>query len=191
MPSLTRSDSVRRAALLTVRNYRIALDLTETGSQFCSDTTISFAAAEPGASTFLDLRAAEVLSVELNGEPVDTAGLVDGRLPLAGLRAENSLRVQALMSYSSDGEGIHRHVDPADGRTYLYAMSFLDAAPRWFACFDQPDLKATFDLEVQCPPDWTVIGNAPAHQSEPGHWRLATTLPLATYFVTLVAGPYA
>ncbi|HST48784.1 aminopeptidase N [Jatrophihabitans sp.] len=191
MPSLTRREAVQRAALLTVRNYRIALDLTMPGNRFCSDTTITFAASEPGASTFLDLRAAEVLSVHLNDEPVDPAGLTDGRLPLTGLRAENTLRVQALMAYSSDGEGIHRHVDPADGRTYLYAMSFLDAAPRWFACFDQPDLKAGYDIDVQCPPDWTVIGNSPASRTAPGHWQLSTTQPLATYFVTLVAGPYA
>ena len=72
--------------MLTVRNYRIALDLTVAGNRFCSDTTITFAAADPGAGTFLDLRAAEVLSVHLNGEPVDTAGLADGRLPLTGLR---------------------------------------------------------------------------------------------------------
>ena len=191
MPSLTRLEAAERAELLTVRNYRIILDLAETGPDFGSDTEVEFSAARPGASTFLDLQACEVLSVVLNGEPVDPAGLVDGRLPLTGLRADNVLRVRARMAYSTDGEGVHRHVDPADGRTYLYAMSFLDAAPRWFGCFDQPDLKASFDVEVRCPPEWTVIGNSPATRVAPGHWQLASTRPLATYFVTLVAGPYA
>ena len=190
MPSLTRLEAVERAALLTVRNYRIVLDLTLPGDQFCSDTTIEFAAADPAASTFLDLQAHQVRSVLLNGEPLEAA-VTDGRLPLTGLRADNVLQVRALMSYSTDGEGIHRHVDPADGRTYLYAMSFLDAAPRWFACFDQPDLKAGFDIEVCCPTDWSVIGNGPATRVGPGRWQLASTRPLATYFVTLVAGPYA
>jgi aminopeptidase N len=191
MPSLTRLEAAERAALLTVRNYRISLDLDGTGADFGSDTVIEFGAARPGAGTFLDLRAAQVDSVLLNDEPVDPAGLVDGRLPLTGLRSENVLRVRARMAYSTDGEGIHRHVDPADGQTYLYAMSFLDAAPRWFGCFDQPDLKASFDIDVQCPPEWTVIGNGAATRSAPGHWQLASTRPLATYFVTLVAGPYA
>ena len=191
MPSLTRLEAAERAALLTVRNYRISLDLAGPGPDFGSDTVIEFAAARPGASTFLDLQASEVRSVLLNGEPVDPAGLVDGRLPLTELRAENVLRIQARMAYSTDGEGIHRHVDPADGKTYLYAMSFLDAAPRWFGCFDQPDLKASFDIEVRCPPEWTVIGNSAATRVAPGHWQLASTRPLATYFVTLVAGPYA
>ncbi|HEX8094627.1 aminopeptidase N [Jatrophihabitans sp.] len=191
MPSLTRLEAAERAALLTVRHYRITLDLDRTGADFGSDTVIEFDATRPGASTFLDLRASQVLSVLLNGEPVDPAGLVDGRLPLTGLRARNVLRVRARMAYSTDGEGIHRHVDPADGQTYLYAMSFLDAAPRWFGCFDQPDLKASFDVEVHCPPDWSVVGNGAATRSAPGHWQLASTRPLATYFVTLVAGPYA
>jgi aminopeptidase N len=191
MPSLTRLEAAERAALLSVRNYRIVLDLNASGAEFESDTVIEFDAARPGASTFLDLQAAQVLSVLLNGDPVDPAGLVDGRLPLTGLRSHNVLRVRARMAYSTDGEGIHRHVDPADGQVYLYAMSFLDAAPRWFACFDQPDLKAGFDIEVHCPPEWTVVGNGAATRSAPGHWRLASTQPLATYFVTLVAGPYA
>ena len=56
------------------------------------------------------------------------------------------------MAYSHDGEGLVRHVDPSDEQVYVYAMSFLDAAPRWFACFDQPDLKGPLRLEVSCPP---------------------------------------
>ena len=50
------------------------------------------------------------------------------------------------MAYSNTGEGMHRFVDPADGETYLYAMSFLDDVQRIFAAFDQPDLKAPVTL---------------------------------------------
>jgi aminopeptidase N len=191
MPSLTRLEAVERAELISVQHYRIVLELPAEGPDFGSDTTIRFQAATVGASTFLDLRADSVTSVMLNDEPVDPAGVVDGRLRLTGLQRDNVLRVQARMAYSTDGEGMHRHVDPADGQTYLYAMSFLDAAPRWFACFDQPDLKASFEIEVHCPPQWKVLGNGSASQSAPGHWLLSRTKPLATYFVTLVAGPYA
>ena len=94
------------------------------------------------------------------------------------------------MPFRNDGEGLHRSVDPADGRHYVYGMSFMDAAPSIFACFDQPDLKAPYTFHVTAPTDWTVVGNAPATQVEPGVWELETTQPLSTYFVTLVAGPY-
>jgi aminopeptidase N len=190
MPSLARAEARQRAALLTVHNYALELELSEHDPRFHSRTTIRFGCAEPGASTFLDVRPAALESVELNGAALDPATLADGRLPLDGLQAENVLRLAAWMDYSSDGEGMHRHVDPADQQGYLYAMSFLDAAPRWFACFDQPDLKATYDLTVHCPPGWTVIGNGAANRIADGHWQLAVTEPLATYFVTLVAGPY-
>jgi len=111
--------------------------------------------------------------------------------------------IDGVMGYSSDGEGLHRHVDPADGNVYLYAMSFLDAGPRWFACFDQPDLKSRYRFEVSAPEDWTVHGNGPATKSpEPAEgspstgsgtvtWTITPTQPLSTYFVTLIAGPYA
>ena len=190
MPSLARSEAAERAELLAVDHYRLVLELARTGEEFQSDCTIRFRASRPGASTFVDLQPSSILSAELNGQSLDPATLADGRLPLPELAAENELRIVARMRYSGDGEGLHRHVDPADGQTYLYAMSFLDAAPRWYACFDQPDLKAGYDIEVHCPTDWTVLGNSPAERVGDGHWRLATTKPLASYFVTLVAGPY-
>ncbi len=94
------------------------------------------------------------------------------------------------MPFRNDGEGLHRAVDPADGKHYVYGMSFMDAAPTIFACFDQPDLKAPYTFHVRAPRDWTVIGNAPGEQVEPGVWELEQSQPLSTYFVTLVAGPY-
>src|SRR5690606_31825312 len=59
------------------------------------------------------------------------------------------------------------------------------------ACFDQPDLKAPFTVTVTAPEQWIVLGNGAAAQQSPGRWTLATTQPLATYFVTICAGPYA
>jgi len=193
MPSLTRIDAERRAALIAVSSYDIRLDLTGDDETFLSSTTVRFTASNAGASTFLDVKPRALRRAVLNGHPLDLDQVFSaeaGRLALTGLDAHNELIAEAVMAYSRDGEGLHRHVDPADGRVYLYAMSFLDAAPRWFACFDQPDLKAPVTLSLRCPPEWTVAGNGAATQSEPGRWECATTRPLATYFTTLVAGPY-
>ena len=188
MPSLTVALARTRAAALTVHSYDLDLDLTRGDRTFGSTTRITFSAAAP--STFLDVRPDELVSVTLNGAPVDVSGLADGRLELSELAAENELVVVASMAYSNDGEGLHRSIDAADGLTYLYAMSFLDAAPRIFACFDQPDLKAPYTVRVTAPQDWIVLGNGAATQVSPGRWELTETKPLSTYFVTLVAGPY-
>ncbi|MEO3929174.1 aminopeptidase N [Micromonosporaceae bacterium B7E4] len=192
MPSLTRVAAAERAALLTVDSYDIELDLTGPAERFRSTSTVRFRAATPGAGTFVEVRPARLLGVRHNGAALDPAALDDNQFPLTGLAAENTLVVEAEMAYSNSGEGLHRFVDPADGETYLYAMSGMDNAQRIFACFDQPDLKAPVTLTVVAPPEWTVAGNGRLGTGPvSGRWVFAPTPPLATYFVTLVAGPYA
>ena len=189
MPSLTVTESLTRARDLEVMSYDVSLDLDSGESTFASTTRVRFRADGP-VDTFVDLQPRELLSAHLDGSPVDRELLDDGRLPLTGVDGDHELVVEATMAYRNDGEGLHRAVDPADGRHYVYGMSFLDAAPSIFACFDQPDLKAPYTFHVRAPRDWVVIGNARAERVEPGVWELGTTPPLATYFVTLVAGPY-
>ena len=162
----------------------IELDLTDPyAAVFGSRTTIQFASAGP--STFLDFRGRELAAVRLNGADLDQTGWRSGRIRLTGLAQDNTVVVEGRMPYSNDGEGLHRHVDPADQQTYLYAMSFLDAAPRWFACFDQPDLKAHYELRVSAPDDWTVLGNGPSRREAPGRWVIRPSGPLPSYVVTL------
>ncbi|GAB3484912.1 M1 family aminopeptidase [Flexivirga lutea] len=191
MGSLLRTEAQARAALIDVTSYDIALDLDQGEETFGSDTTIRFTCRAPGASTFLDLDAVSVISITVNDQEIDPASVVDRRLPLDGLREDNTVRVVSVMRYRHDGEGLHRAVDPADGRHYVYGMSFLNAGPSIFACFDQPDLKAPYDVRVRAPQDWLVAGNGAARRTAPGEWTLVTTPPLSTYFVTICAGPYA
>jgi len=191
MGSLLRTEAQARAALIDVTCYDVALDLDQGAETFGSDVTITFRCREPGAATFLDVDAASIGSITLNGEPIDPASVHDGRVTLTGLAADNTVRVVALMRYRHDGEGLHRAVDPEDGQHYVYGMAFLDAGPSIFACFDQPDLKASFDVRVRAPRGWVVAGNGAAEQTGSGEWTLATTPPLATYFMTVCAGPYA
>ena len=186
--SLTRTDAVARARQLDVEGYDLRLDLATDERTFGSLTTIRFTST--GGTTFLDLQPEQVRRITLDGHPLDAEALDHGRLPLTLSPGGHEIVVDAVMRFRNDGEGLHRSVDPADGRHYVYGMSFMDAAPSVFACFDQPDLKAPVTLHVRAPRDWTVIGNAPGRQVEPGAWEFDTTPPLSTYFVTLVAGPY-
>ena len=189
MRSLTLDESRRRADLLTVSSYDVTLDLSGDDKTFTSRSAIRFTVDGP-ADTFVEVRPVRLVSARLNGTPLDVDLLDEGRLPLNGLAGENELVVKAVMGYRNDGEGLHRAVDPADGRHYTYAMCAVDAAPLLFACFDQPDLKAPFTVHVLAPVDWIVVGNGRAEQMAPGSWDLLTTPPLSTYFVTVVAGPY-
>ena len=79
--------------------------------------------------------------------------------PLRGLSEHNVVVVDADCSYSNTGEGLHRFVDPVDGEVYLYSQFETADAKRVFACFDQPDLKATFDVTVTAPARWEVVSD--------------------------------
>jgi aminopeptidase N len=65
-----------------------------------------------------------------------------------------------------------------------------------YACFDQPDLKATFELSVRAPGDWEVVSNSAPDvvraTDEPGgvRWHFPPTPGISTYIIALVAGPY-
>ncbi|WP_016691852.1 aminopeptidase N [Rhodococcus rhodochrous] len=198
-PNLTREQAAERAAILSVDNYSIELDLTDGAgapgtTTFRSVTTVRFDATE-GASTFIDLIAKTVHSATLNGEPVDVSGYSEETgIALTGLAAHNELVVDADCLYTNTGEGLHRFVDPTDDAVYLYSQFETADAKRMFACFDQPDLKATFDLKVTAPQDWAVISNADTVQTaaaQPGLHIFRTTPRMSTYLVALIAGPYA
>ena len=195
LPNLTRNDAVERAALVTVDRYRIELDLTVGDTTFRSVTTAFFQAL-PGADTYIDLAADRVHRAVLNGHDIDVSGYDESTgIPLVGLAHDNVLVVEADCYYSNTGEGLHRFVDPVDGEVYLYSQFETADAKRMFACFDQPDLKAVFDMTVTAPQHWQVISNgAPAsaeRTGDAGVHTFVTTPRMSTYLVALVAGPYA
>ena len=55
-------------------------------------------------------------------------------------------------------------MDPEDGEEYLYTNFEPYEAHRLFPCFDQPDIKATYELSVTAPAEWEIIANAPPGQ---------------------------
>jgi aminopeptidase N len=186
--SLQRTEALARRDLLDVTSYDVALDLASDDATFGSVTTLRF--RSKAGATFLDLKPVAVQHIRLDGRPLDVDLLERGRFPLELGEGEHELVVQGTMPFRNDGEGLHRSVDPADGKQYVYGMCFMDAAPTIFACFDQPDLKAPYTFHVRAPEDWVVIGNAPGEQVEKGVWEFEPSQPLSTYFVTIVAGPY-
>ena len=117
-------------------------------------------------------------------------------LQLPDLAEQNTMVVTADCRYSNSGEGLHRFLDPEDGQVYLYTQFEVADAKRMFACFDQPDLKATFTLHVTAPFDWQVISNSGDRTIEAGSGgsqlvHFGTTKRISTYLVALIAGPYA
>jgi aminopeptidase N len=200
VPNLSREDAHLRAGVLTVDSYDVVLDLTDADGgpsehSFRSRTTVTFRAAKPGASTFVDVVAERLHEVTLNGKPVDVTDYdpADG-IVLADLADQNVLVVDGDLLYTSIGQGLHRFVDPVDGEVYLYTQFETTDSKRMFACFDQPDIKGTFTLHVTAPAHWQVVSNGAVETVEDDEEtktvHFATTPRMSTYITALVAGPY-
>jgi aminopeptidase N len=195
--NLTRDEARQRAGLIDVESYRVELDVTGGEITFDSVTTIRFRCSSPGETTFVELAAPAVTKITLNGTEIDL-GTFDGeRITLTGLAASNELLVAAECAYSRHGEGLHRFTDPADGSVYLYSDLETSEAHQVYACFDQPDLKATFTLSVLAPAGWQVVSNMPPRPRPPGdadgrarRWEFPATPRISTYFSAVAAGPY-
>ncbi|MEV6590543.1 aminopeptidase N [Streptomyces acidicola] len=193
MSVLTRDEAQTRAKLLDVHRYQIDLDLTHGDELFVSRTVIHFTVRgdQNVTDTFIELKPEELRHAVLDGHSLDLDTFTENRLPLKDLTTgEHELRIDAVMRYSRTGEGMHRFTDPTDGETYVYTQLALDDCKRVFPAFDQPDLKAVFELSVTAPKSWKVIANGVTEQQEDGTWRAAPTPLISTYLVAVAAGPW-
>ena len=192
--NITRLEASERAAVVQAHSYEIELDLTTRDDTFTSKTTVHFTGRE-GNSTWIDFIAPKVQRIELNGESLDTS-IHDGfRIPLHNLKSHNVLTVEAEAAYMNTGEGMHRFIDPVDDEVYLYTQFEIADARRVFACFDQPDIKATFAFTITAPDHWKVTSNSTTPTPESvrdgiERWTFAPTAKMSTYITAIVAGPY-
>ena len=77
---------------------------------------------------------------------------------------------------------------------YLYSLFVPDRARTAFPLFDQPDLKATFDLTLTVPTGWRALSNASVESvssigSSTTH-RFGRSAPISPYVFAFVAGVF-
>ncbi len=203
--SLTQEEAQRRAALLTVSSYDIAVDLTDLleGDALRATSTVRFACTDIGtdtsteagtaAETFIDC-SAEVVSATLNGRVIDASGIAEGRIRLTHLAPDNELVVESVQRQTGQRAAVQRTVD-SDGEVYVWTSFEPDEARRCWACFDQPDLKAPHTFVVDAPARWTVLSNTGDATVDDvsdsvRRWSFAATPPLSTYVPVVNAGPF-
>lgn len=196
MSLLTRTEALERAQSLSVDTVAVDLDLTgaATGEETFGATS-TFELSVSAASLRIDC-AGEVKEVTVDGEAWDYER-GENFVRLDGLaEGTHTVRVDARNRYSTNGQGLHRYVDPEDGRVYCYThFEPMDAHTAW-PCFDQPDLKARWTFRVSAPAHWVVRSNQPLTLTEDVgegrvRWSFAQTPPLSSYLACVIAGEYA
>jgi aminopeptidase N len=192
--NITQIEATERSAIIKVESYKIDLDVTTGAETFLVKTTVKFAGLKPGATTFIDCVGKSVISAKLNGADFDPK--FDGEsIFLPAIAADNTLEIEHEGIYSNSGEGLHRFVDPADNEVYLYTQFETGDARRMYACFDQPDQKATFTISTVTPKHWAVISNYGIESTKElngdrKHTQFATSQVISTYVTAIVAGAY-
>lgn len=192
---LSEADAMARSA--RVSNVDYVLDFTLTGKEnFAGTTTVSFDLKDTDSALSIDLDKATVKSVSINGKqvPIRYNNWFVTLAPEYLAKGRNTVTIDYERAHSTNGEGLHRMVDPVDGRVYTYSHFEPAAAHQMFAVFDQPDLRATYTVTVNAPSDWHVVTatressivDAPAGK----RWTFPRTKSLSPYNFSLHAGPY-
>ena len=196
--NLTRDEAARRAARVFDVDYQLAFDLAAGGEEFLGRSRIGFGVRPGEGPVFLDLVVARLERVVLDGHSLDPACWDGTRLTLPEERLADGgrhlLEAEVVGRFGRSGVGFHRFLDPEDQGEFVYTNLEPYDAHRVFPCFDQPDLKAGFQLEVLAPREWEVIANYPEDSvevhGERRLWRFPETARISTYLFNLTAGPY-
>lgn len=192
---LTMGDAMERSQRVSNVRYNLKINL-DASEFFNVENQIRFVLRGTSQPLRLDIKQAEVSNLRINGHFLypNYNGEYLSINPKLLQPGENLIELDTLSRHSTNGEGLHRFVDPIDAQIYLYSHFEPVAAQKVFALFDQPDLKAKFTLTVTAPAQWQVISamkeESRVANGEVKHWHFPTTPPLSPYNFSLHAGPY-
>ena len=113
---------------------------------------------------FLDYEGDYIKWISINNDPIlvnDVYSKKRIQIPnnYQKMGATNRIEIYLKNSYANDGLGLHHFTDPEDGNEYLYTQCEAFFCNKIFPLFDQPDIKASFELKTLTVPEWEVIGN--------------------------------
>ncbi|MGI9263266.1 MAG: M1 family metallopeptidase, partial [Woeseiaceae bacterium] len=178
-----------RAATISNINYDLSFDIpAEVDGAIAATAEISFDLSEKSRPLQLDFResADRIHSVSVNGE--SSAFVFRDEhivIPVDELEAGHNV---VGISFDAGSSSLNRNPE------YLYTLFVPDRARTAFPLFDQPDLKATFDLSLGLPPDWTAMSNAPVQTSIKSGLgtivRFETSDLISSYLFSFVAGKF-
>ena len=198
---LLESEARLRAIAIGDVSYRLNLEIDETATTFKGRNIITFSLSSINKDLFLDLKdGAEISQLVINGNQQSNHRFHAHRisLPSETLQiGQNIVEIDYRQPYANTSRGLFRFKDSEDQWSYLYTQFEEYDAHQMFPCFDQPDIKAKFTLEVIAPKDWEIISTTretlrTPSLSHPGltWWRFPETPKLSTYLFSLHAGPF-
>ena len=189
VPGVSRELARQRAA--TVSGLHYALDLTvpeQVDADIGGHVVIAFDLLDATTALVLDFTggADRIHRVSSNGEPAawraEREHIV---IPAAALtRGRNEVEIE----FVAGSAALNRNPD------FLYSLFVPDRARTAFPLFDQPDLKATFELTLTVPSGWRTLSNASVESVTPNGssttHRFRRSALISPYVFAFVAGEF-
>ena len=189
VPGVSRELARQRAATISGLHYALDFDVPgQPDAGIDGHVVIAFELLDAGTPLQLDFTggADRIRRIASNGEPaawrserehivIPTAALTPGR---------NEIEVE----FVAGSAALNRNPD------YLYSLFVPDRARTAFPLFDQPDLKATFELTLTVPSGWRALSNASVESVSPNGssttYRFGRSAPISPYVFSFVAGKF-
>src|SRR5213594_3055772 len=185
--ALTLADE--RAKAFHGLRYELSFSVPDAPSDPISGrAVIRFSTHDTSRQVVLDFAAApdSLTSVSIGGTP-SRFRVVNGHIVIP--REELTIGENAIeIVFRAGDEPLNRNAD------FFYTLFVPARAHLAFPCFDQPDLKAHFTLELTIPSGWQAVANGAetSRESSGGRVRLhfGETPPIPTYLFAFAAGKF-
>ena len=130
--------------------------------------------------------AESLTSVTTNGKASQFRS-VNGHIVIPAAELSNGQNIVEIVFRAGDAS-LNRNPD------FMYTLFVPARAHLAFPCFDQPDLKARFTLQLNVPSDWLSVSNGAEVSRETSSGRVkiryAETQPIPTYLFAFAAGKF-
>lgn len=169
--------------------YRVELDIPAGKSgKIVGKETISFRLDALDSALVLDFNVAEghLQEVRVDGEKIDYQFINEHIVidPKHLIKGRNEIEID----FVAGDQSLNRSDD------YLYTLFVPDRASTCFPLFDQPNLKASYQLTLKTPEGWEAVSNGKldAKSAENGKsvYRFGETKPISSYLFAFAAGKF-
>jgi aminopeptidase N len=172
--------------------YAIRVELLEASNQLKGKLEISVKTPRKPVDLVLDWRGVPVRDLRVNNVAV-VPEIRNEHLVIASRHLKggtNTVQLAFESPVAVSGSAVTRYKDREDGSEYLYTLLVPADASTLFPCFDQPDLKARFSLELDLPSHWKAFSNGAMESQGEGKIKFKITEPISTYLFAFAAGPF-
>lgn len=178
----------RKRALSEV-SYDLQLDIpAEKSLPISGNVVISFSLSSLTADLVIDFNtdSAHVKSVKSAGEAIRYTFVNEHIVIEQKFLTEG--RNQVEIEFIAGDLSLNRNQD------YLYTLFVPDRASTCFPLFDQPNLKATYQITLRVPQGWEAVSNGALKEMNPGSGKseyvFEKTKPISSYLVAFAAGKF-